>query len=104
MAQSGASRCAFRGREGILPAVPGFLRGTANLECASPARHAPAGLEVTVLRSKELGVIGVGEGSTVGLPSYLHGLLKIDQGEFLRRAAPIWKLGLRFIEWGPRGV
>ena len=64
-------------------------------------RHAPV-LEVTVVRSKEIGVIGVGEGSTVGFPRYLHTYLAIDPVEFYRVAQPSWKLGLRFIRWGPR--
>jgi tryptophan halogenase len=59
-------------------------------------------LRVTVIRSKEIGIIGVGEGSTLAFPAYLHGHLRIDMGEFLRVAQPTWKLGLRFFEWGPR--
>lgn len=76
--------------------------GTAGLLAALSLKARLPALEVKVLRSRELGVIGVGEGSTVGLPAYLHGLLKIDQADFHRRAAPTWKLGLRFVEWGPR--
>jgi tryptophan halogenase len=59
-------------------------------------------LDVTVVRSKEIGVIGVGEGSTVGFPRYLHTYLAIDPTEFQRLAQPSWKLGLRFVRWGPR--
>ncbi len=64
-------------------------------------RHRPV-LDVTVVRSKEIGVIGVGEGSTVGFPRYLHTYLAIDPAEFYRIAQPSWKLGLRFVRWGPR--
>lgn len=64
-------------------------------------RHAPS-RSVTVVRSKELGVIGVGEGSTVAFPKYLHTYLAIDPAEFYRLAEPTWKLGLRFLRWGPR--
>ncbi len=64
-------------------------------------RHAPR-LDVTVVRSKEIGVIGVGEGSTVGFPRFLHTYLAIDPAEFYRLAQPSWKLGLRFVRWGPR--
>ena len=64
-------------------------------------RHAPT-LDVVVVRSKEIGVIGVGEGSTVGFPRYLHTYLAIDPTEFYRLAQPSWKLGLRFVSWGPR--
>jgi tryptophan halogenase len=64
-------------------------------------RHVPA-LAVTVVRSKEIGVIGVGEGSTVGFPRFLHTYLAIDPAEFYRLAQPSWKLGLQFVRWGPR--
>ena len=76
--------------------------GTAGLLAALSLRVRLPQLTVQVIRSRELGVIGVGEGSTVGLPSYLHGLLQIDPSAFFRHAAPTWKLGLRFVEWGPR--
>ncbi len=59
-------------------------------------------LGVAVLRSPELGIIGVGEGTTGFFPSYIHGRLRIDPGEFHRLAQPTWKLGIRFIKWGPR--
>lgn len=58
-------------------------------------------LQVRVLRSPALGVIGVGEGSTPDFPRHLHSYLRIDPGEFLRRVRPSWKLGIRF-EWGSR--
>jgi tryptophan halogenase len=58
-------------------------------------------LAVTVLRSSALGVIGVGEGTTVAVPNFLHGPLAIPPGEFIRRVRPTYKLGLKFL-WGPR--
>lgn len=58
-------------------------------------------LNVRVLRSPSIGVIGVGEGSTPDLPRHLHSYLGIDPGEFLREVRPTWKLGIRF-EWGDR--
>jgi tryptophan halogenase len=58
-------------------------------------------LAVRVVRSKEIGIIGVGEGSTVSLTRHLHGYLNIDPREFYAQADPIWKLGIRFI-WGRR--
>src|SRR3954463_14377474 len=58
-------------------------------------------LEVTVLRSKELGIIGVGEGTTNTVPYHLHSYLKLDPKRFYAIAKPMWKLGIRF-EWGTR--
>jgi tryptophan halogenase len=59
-------------------------------------------LDVVVVRSKDMGVIGVGEATTFAFPNYLHGRLRIDPGEFHRNAQPTWKLGIRFLNWGPR--
>ena len=59
-------------------------------------------LDVTVLHSRELGIIGVGEGTTFAFPNYLHGQLRLEPGEFHRLAEPSWKLGIRFTHWGPR--
>jgi tryptophan halogenase len=59
-------------------------------------------LQVSVVRSSALGVIGVGEATTFAFPNYLHGRLKLDPGEFHRQAQPTWKLGIRFLNWGPR--
>jgi tryptophan halogenase len=59
-------------------------------------------LQVSVVRSSQMGVIGVGEATTFAFPNYLHGRLRIDPGEFHRQAQPTWKLGIRFLNWGPR--
>ena len=58
-------------------------------------------LDVTVIRSKDIGVIGVGEGSTPTLTSFLHGYLRVGLRRFIEVAQPTWKLGLKFL-WGPR--
>src|SRR5687768_15666163 len=76
--------------------------GSAGLLAAITLKRHAAALDVTVVRSKEIGVIGVGEGSTVGFPRFLHTYLAIDPAEFYRLAEPTWKLGLRFLRWGPR--
>jgi tryptophan halogenase len=58
-------------------------------------------LAVTVIRSREIGVIGVGEGSTVALPDFLHQYLRVDARQFFAMTRPTFKMGLRFL-WGPR--
>ena len=56
---------------------------------------------VVVIRSKDIGVIGVGEGTTVAVPNFLHGFLRVDPMEFHRSVRPTYKLGIKFL-WGPR--
>ena len=55
-----------------------------------------------VIRSKDIGIIGVGEGSTIPLTNFLHKFINVGQKKFFEVARPTWKLGLRFLEWGPR--
>ncbi|MBL8727956.1 MAG: FAD-dependent oxidoreductase [Planctomycetes bacterium] len=57
--------------------------------------------QVRVLRSPDIGVIGVGEGTTVSFPRFLFDYLGLPQREFYAAAEPTWKLGIRFL-WGPR--
>jgi tryptophan halogenase len=75
--------------------------GSAGFLAAMTLKRMLPELTVTVVHSRELGVIGVGESTTVALPRHLHGYLDLDPGEFHRRAQPSWKLGIRFL-WGPR--
>ncbi len=75
--------------------------GSAGLLAALILKKRLPDLSVTVVRSKELGVIGVGESTTVAIPRILHGYLELDPAEFYRRVLPSWKLGIRFL-WGPR--
>lgn len=58
-------------------------------------------LRVRVIRSKDIGIIGVGEGSTGTLTHFLHKYLRVEPKKFHAIAQPTWKLGLKFI-WGPR--
>ena len=59
------------------------------------------GLEVMVIRSKEIGIIGVGEGSAIPFTYFIHQFLGLSIAEFVRAVKASWKLGTYFI-WGPR--
>ncbi len=58
-------------------------------------------LDVTILRSPDIGIIGVGEGTTISVPDHLHCNLQLDPGELHRRVKVTWKLGIKFL-WGSR--
>ena len=58
-------------------------------------------LDVTILRSPDIGIIGVGEGTTISVPDHLHCNLQIDPGDLHRNIKATWKLGIKFL-WGPR--
>jgi tryptophan halogenase len=75
--------------------------GSAGFLAAITIKYRLPKLPVTVVRSKDIGIIGVGEGTTVVIPQHLHDYLKVDLAEFYRIADPQWKLGIRFL-WGKR--
>src|SRR2546423_11653619 len=75
--------------------------GSAGFMAAIALKSRLPDVAVTVLRSRDIGIIGVGEGSTVPLYQFLHGYLGIGFKKFMEVAQPTWKLGLRFL-WGPR--
>lgn len=75
--------------------------GSAGLLAAITLKKKLPSLTVSVVRSSDIGVIGVGEGTTPAMPVHLFGYLGLDQGRFYKEAEPLWKLGIRFL-WGPR--
>src|SRR5215203_5924321 len=76
--------------------------GSAGFMAALALKAKMPDLGVTVVRSKELGIIGVGEGSTVPLTKFLHGYLGVAPDALQELASPTWKLGLKFLRWGRR--
>lgn len=75
--------------------------GSAGFLAALTLRVRLPDLPITLLRSPDLGIIGVGEGTFAYVPKHLHGYLGIDPAEFHAEARPTWKLGTRFL-WGKR--
>ncbi len=75
--------------------------GSAGLIAALTLKRTFRQLRVKVIRSPEIGIIGVGEGTTPAFGDHLFGPLNLSLKEFHEKVRPTWKLGLRFI-WGPR--
>jgi tryptophan halogenase len=75
--------------------------GSAGFLVAITLKHRHPDMRVTVLRSKEIAIIGVGESTTLPLVNHLHAYLGMDLSEFYRMAQPTHKLAIRFL-WGPR--
>ncbi|MEM9414373.1 MAG: tryptophan 7-halogenase [Planctomycetota bacterium] len=75
--------------------------GTAGLLCAMAFRQQLPDLDVTVVRSTKMGVIGVGEGTIVSVVHFLHNFLGIDSKAFHEQVEPSIKLGIRYL-WGSR--
>jgi tryptophan halogenase len=75
--------------------------GSAGLLAAVTLKRKLPDLRVTVVRSPEIGTIGVGEGTTPNFVTHFFDYLKVQPALFHKIAQPTWKLGIRFL-WGPR--
>src|SRR5215210_956785 len=87
-------------RNGIVRDVTVLGGGSAGFMAALTLKLKLPDLSVRVIHSSDLGIIGVGEGSTVVLTRFLHHYLRLNPARFFEMAQPTWKLGLKFI-WGP---
>ncbi len=75
--------------------------GSAGLLTAITLRRKLPLLKVRIVRSREIGVIGVGEGTTPLFPQMLFDYLRLERGPFFAVAPPAWKHGGHFF-WGSR--
>ncbi len=88
--------------------VPGARRvailggGTAGWLTALALRAQLPSLEVTLIETPSIPIIGVGEASVPTFVAFLHHYLKLDIVELTREVQPTWKQGIRF-EWGLPG-
>jgi tryptophan 7-halogenase len=73
--------------------------GTAGWLAALALRRRRPEVEVTLIESSAVPVIGVGEATTPLLPQLLHADLGLDAGDLFRHVRPTLKLGVRF-DWG----
>lgn len=99
------AREAYRPKSGDASTVKrvGVLGGgTAGWFTALALRAQLPWLEVTVIESPSIPIIGVGEASVPSLLAFLHHYLKLDVHEFTQAVQPTWKQGIRF-EWGLPG-
>lgn len=76
--------------------------GTAGYFTALALKRQLPHLDVTLIESSRIPIIGVGEATTTLMPPFLHRLLGIDILELYRAVRPTWKLGIKF-EWGLPG-
>jgi tryptophan halogenase len=98
-------------RESARPAVDGsegvrrvaiLGGGTAGWLTALALRQKLPALEVTVIETPSIPIIGVGEASVPSFVAFLHHYLGLDIVELTREVQPTWKQGIRF-EWGLPG-
>lgn len=84
------------------PSVGIIGGGTAGYLAALAFRTRRPDVEVTLVESSRIPIIGVGEGTTPLMVPFLHGFLGIDPCSLFEAVRPTWKLGVR-LEWGLPG-
>ena len=75
--------------------------GSAGLLVALGVKRTMPEVNVRIVRSPEIGTVGVGESTTPNVPAFLFSYLGISPRVFYQLAEPTWKLGIHFL-WGPR--
>jgi len=72
--------------------------------CAAAALSRLLGsmLDITLIESADIGIIGVGE-STIPTVRAFHHLISVDEQEFMRETGATFKLGIDFENWARQG-
>ena len=76
--------------------------GTAGYFAALALNKAHPNIDVTIIESSQIPVIGVGESTTTEILPFLHHFLEFDPIEFFNEVEPTLKLGIQF-DWGSPG-
>jgi tryptophan halogenase len=85
----------------VLTPISALGGGTAGYFTAIAIKEC-LGLDVTLIESPDIPIIGVGEATTPPIIAFLHQQLGISPTELYRHVLPTWKLGIRF-DWGQPG-
>jgi tryptophan 7-halogenase len=76
--------------------------GSAGLMAAPMLKRKLRALNVRVVRSPDIGIIGVGEGTAAVFPRHFFEYLKMKPGTFYEEAEPTWKMASAFSGDGGR--
>lgn len=75
--------------------------GSAGLLAALTVKRKMPKAVVRIVRSPDIGIVGVGESTTPNVPAFLFNYLGLARRRFFELAEPTFKLGIHFL-WGSR--
>lgn len=76
--------------------------GTSGYFAALAIKKRFPNVDVTIVESTTIPIIGVGEATTTLMPPFLHAQLGLDIVDMFREVKPTFKLGIKF-QWGLPG-
>lgn len=62
----------------------------------------PTGLQITLIESEAIGVVGVGEATLPHIKQF-NDTIGVDEAEFMAATSATFKLGIEFVNWGRKG-
>lgn len=77
--------------------------GTAGLITAIILKKKIPHLNITLIKSDSIGIIGVGEGSTEIFKHFQETIAGLDLGELIEETAATYKVGIKFTNWNGDG-
>ncbi len=89
-------------RDGLTQQIGVIGGGTAGYFAALAIKRRFPHIDVTLVESSNIPIIGVGEATTTLMPPFLHQQLGLDIVELFQEVKPTFKMGIKF-EWGLPG-
>ncbi len=62
----------------------------------------PSGLQITLIESEAIGVVGVGEATLPHIKNF-NDTIGVNEAEFMAATSATFKLGIEFVNWGRKG-
>ena len=80
----------------------GWMTAAGLVSMLGVQRLGEAGIEVTLIESEAIGVVGVGEATLPHIKQF-NDTIGVNEAEFMAATSATFKLGIEFVNWGRKG-